>query len=127
MLDTYEDELAIREMNIIIKNQKNKKFIQEVCIILERYKKYHFLQKIIANNFIYQMYSQNINSNFIWKLAYPRPHWDFLRKSAAKAGIDPYLALAVMREESHFNPKAISRAYAMGLMQLTMTLTDYPV
>ena len=39
-------------------------------------------------------------------------------KEASKAGVDPYFALAIMREESHFNPKAVSRAEAMGLMQL---------
>ena len=34
------------------------------------------------------------------------------------AGIDPYLVAAVVREESSYYPRAISRAGARGLMQL---------
>ncbi len=33
-------------------------------------------------------------------------------------GVDPYWVLAIMWTESHFNPKALSHAKAMGLMQI---------
>ena len=41
-----------------------------------------------------------------------------IQEAAKKSGIDPYFALAIMREESLFDPRALSRSKAMGLMQL---------
>lgn len=54
----------------------------------------------------------------LWSLAYPRAYWDQVTAVAAKLGVDPYLVLAVMREESRFDSHAISPAGAVGLMQL---------
>jgi len=54
----------------------------------------------------------------LWTLAYPRAYWDQVSSIAATTGIDPYLLLAVMREESRFDPQAVSPAGAIGLMQL---------
>ena len=53
-----------------------------------------------------------------WSLAYPRAFWSELSIMAERYGVDPYLALAVMREESRFDPEAVSPARAIGLMQL---------
>jgi len=54
----------------------------------------------------------------LWALAYPRAYWDQVRAAAAAAGIDPYLVLAVVREESRFDARVVSPAGAIGLMQL---------
>jgi soluble lytic murein transglycosylase len=51
-------------------------------------------------------------------LLYPLPHWETIRKLSDEAGIDPYLVAALIRQESLFDPRAISRASALGLMQL---------
>lgn len=53
-----------------------------------------------------------------WELAFPRPHLDAVTEQAAREGVDPALAYAVMREESAFDPDAVSPANAYGLMQL---------
>jgi len=51
-------------------------------------------------------------------LAYPRAYWDETVRQATLHDVDPYLVLAVMREESHFRERAISPSDARGLMQL---------
>ncbi|MDH5511223.1 MAG: transglycosylase SLT domain-containing protein, partial [Nitrospinota bacterium] len=51
-----------------------------------------------------------------WRLVYPVNHWDEIAREAMKANIDPLLPLAVIRQESAFNHKALSSANAIGLM-----------
>lgn len=53
-----------------------------------------------------------------WQLAFPRPYTANVMRAATKNGVSPALVYAVMREESAFDPKAISPVHAMGLMQL---------
>lgn len=56
--------------------------------------------------------------NAYWTLLFPRPYWSDLTTNAEAQGLDPYLVASLIRQESEFNPGAISRANAMGLMQL---------
>ncbi len=53
-----------------------------------------------------------------WESLFPRPYWSDLKRSASDNGVDPYLVASLIRQESEFNPGAISRANAIGLMQL---------
>jgi soluble lytic murein transglycosylase len=53
-----------------------------------------------------------------WELAFPRPHIQDVTEEAARQGVDPALIYAVMREESAFDPEAVSPANAYGLMQV---------
>ena len=46
------------------------------------------------------------------------PYADFIKAAAAKYSLDPKLLESVMAAESNFNPRAISRRNALGLMQL---------
>ncbi len=55
---------------------------------------------------------------FFEHLAYPRGFWEVIEETARREKIEPYLVAAIIREESRFDPKAYSRAGAMGLMQL---------
>ncbi len=49
---------------------------------------------------------------------YPDYYWDQVVAASAEAKIDPFLVLSVIRQESTFNEGAVSRAGAMGLMQI---------
>lgn len=53
-----------------------------------------------------------------WQLVFPRPYWQQLAADAQSQGLDPYLVASLVRQESEFNPGAVSRANAYGLMQL---------
>jgi soluble lytic murein transglycosylase len=54
----------------------------------------------------------------VWEQLFPRPFWEELRRDATANQLDPHLVASLIRQESEFNPAAISHANAMGLMQL---------
>lgn len=51
-------------------------------------------------------------------LLYPVVFADFIMDSSRRYGVDPLLILAIIRQESRYNPDAISPAGARGLMQI---------
>ena len=53
-----------------------------------------------------------------WRILYPEPYWDTIKSESAKYNLDPYLVASLIRQESEFNPSAVSYANAWGLMQL---------
>jgi soluble lytic murein transglycosylase len=53
-----------------------------------------------------------------WDALFPRPYWSDLKRFSIANGLDPYLVASLIRQESEFNPVAVSRANAVGLMQL---------
>jgi soluble lytic murein transglycosylase len=53
-----------------------------------------------------------------WDALFPRPYWSDLKRFSVANGLDPYLVASLIRQESEFNPIAVSRANAVGLMQL---------
>jgi len=53
-----------------------------------------------------------------WRILFPEPYWDTIKAESAKNNLDPYLVASLIRQESEFNPKAVSSANACGLMQV---------
>jgi soluble lytic murein transglycosylase-like protein len=62
--------------------------------------------------------SKDDYEDIFWRLYYPLANWEEISDQSKKRGIDPFLALAVIRQESAFDRKALSPANARGLMQL---------
>ncbi len=54
----------------------------------------------------------------LYAYLYPHAFPDVIRKAAAGNGLDPFLVYSLIRQESAFDVRAVSRADACGLMQL---------
>jgi soluble lytic murein transglycosylase len=54
----------------------------------------------------------------LWGYLFPLPYQDTILKDAKEHDLDPFLVAGLIRQESEFNPEAVSRARALGLTQL---------
>lgn len=53
-----------------------------------------------------------------WKAAFPMPYQDSLDRYSIERNLDPHLVAGLIRQESEFDPKVVSRANAIGLTQI---------
>jgi soluble lytic murein transglycosylase len=53
-----------------------------------------------------------------WELLFPFPYRAELTADARRRGLDPFLVAGLVRQESEFNPAAVSHAHAYGLTQV---------
>jgi len=53
-----------------------------------------------------------------WKLSHPLAHARYVWHHSRENGIDPYLVMGLMRQESTYNSIAVSRVNARGAMQI---------
>jgi soluble lytic murein transglycosylase len=61
-----------------------------------------------------------------WQIAYPRGYWDLLTKHAQLNGVPIAMQIAIVREESGFDPLDESYANAIGLTQMIpVTAKDF--
>lgn len=59
------------------------------------------------------------------ELSFPSPLVERIRRIDGDGRVDPFLVAAVIREESTFNPGAVSRTGAVGLMQIMPSTGRY--
>jgi soluble lytic murein transglycosylase len=55
-----------------------------------------------------------------WDIFYPLQYWDIIKQEARARSLDPYQVAGLIRQETVFNPRAVSSARAYGLMQLVV-------
>jgi soluble lytic murein transglycosylase len=53
-----------------------------------------------------------------WRLLFPLPYRAALEMYSKQRGLDPFLVAGLIRQESEFNPEAVSPAQAYGLTQI---------
>lgn len=58
------------------------------------------------------------------RLYYPLNYEETIRKEAAARDLDPYLVMALIHQESGYDPEARSRVDALGLMQIMPATAD---
>ncbi|MCX8069443.1 MAG: DUF3808 domain-containing protein [Thermodesulfovibrionales bacterium] len=78
----------------------------------------YFLQKIGNFRYSVNIISRTPYSEDNHSLLYPLAYFDEVQESAKNNELDPFLILAVIREESRYDAEAKSIAGALGLMQL---------
>jgi soluble lytic murein transglycosylase len=81
----------------------------------EFYRAIHALKKALPNAASASI--QSIPLEY-WRILFPQAWWDTIQAESAKNNLDPYLVASLIRQESEFDPSAISYANAYGLMQL---------
>lgn len=55
-----------------------------------------------------------------WDVFYPLAYWDIIMQQSRARSLDPYQVAGLIRQESVFNPRAVSSARAYGLMQVVV-------
>ncbi|HET7711175.1 MAG TPA: lytic transglycosylase domain-containing protein, partial [Thermoanaerobaculia bacterium] len=53
-----------------------------------------------------------------WEILFPLQYWPILQQEAERQRLDPFLLASIVRQESGFEPRTVSNAGAVGLMQL---------
>jgi soluble lytic murein transglycosylase len=92
-----------------------------------REERYHMALRIVRRHFgTLAVSGDPALPRAFWEIIYPFGWRTEVGEAARRAGIDPYLVAAVVREESSYYPRALSRAGARGLMQL-MPATARPM
>jgi soluble lytic murein transglycosylase len=81
--------------------------------------RYHLALRILRRHFVVAASTGHASlPRAFWEMLYPLGWKDEINDVAARTALDPYLVAAVVREESSYYPRAVSRAGARGLMQL---------
>ncbi len=81
----------------------------------ENFKAMHVMKKAIS---FYASASIDEIPLAYWHILFPQPYWGQIESESVKNGLDPYMVASLIRQESEFNPGAISNKDAYGLMQL---------
>ncbi len=76
------------------------------------------LSIVQARNFISDLKVKPEFNDEAYKLAYPIYYGEEINKYAAEYDLDPYIVIAIIKEESHFDTDAQSSVGAGGLMQV---------
>jgi soluble lytic murein transglycosylase len=112
-------DFAVRELRAAAEEEKGNWLPAETARMYEDAGRYDIavetLKRAIPNYFALDM---NSLPRPYWEALFPRPYWNDLKRFASANALDPYLVASLIRQESEFNPNAVSNKNALGLMQL---------
>ena len=113
-----DGKIGAKHIRNMVDLKSPKGLIWKSSLVLNEYGEYRSLQTIVVNHYLGDLKRIPIKDQKVWTFAYPRPYWIDVKNFSKNAGIDPYLSLAIMREESLYQADVVSPASARGLMQL---------
>jgi soluble lytic murein transglycosylase len=103
--------LAVIELNEVDRLSKNHPRLRPI-LMHEYFKNQAYNRSLAIAN---QLPSSSSDRNLF---RFPIAYWEMIQQKAQERELDPYLILALIRQESLFDPRARSPATALGLMQL---------
>lgn len=118
LLAVGEPDLAAERLRGAFSARLSPQAVREAGALFRYMRRYHLQQRLVDNFELGTLRNSKVERSDLWLRAYPRPHWDVVRKVAEEHHVDPYFVFAIMREESRFFTSASSTAGARGLMQL---------
>ncbi|MFA5840490.1 MAG: transglycosylase SLT domain-containing protein [Candidatus Margulisiibacteriota bacterium] len=119
-ITNFAVEEALAAINVTSSDNENLELQSNLNQLLQRVANYRAGIRLVEKKMkkaILAGKPDNISTN-LWHMAYPRGYFNSVAYQAAIYNVDPYLILAVIREESRFNTAARSRSSARGLMQI---------
>ena len=112
-------DFAIRELKAAAEEDKGDWLPAEIARMYQDAGRYdaavETLKRAIPNYFAVDISSL---PRSYWEALFPKPYWSDLKRFADANGLDPYMVASLVRQESEFNPNAVSNKSAVGLMQL---------
>jgi soluble lytic murein transglycosylase len=105
------NRLAVMELNEVDRLSKNHPRLRPL-LMHEYFKNQAYNRSLAIAN---QLPSSSSDRNLF---RFPIAYWEMIQQKAQERELDPYLILALIRQESLFDPRARSPATALGLMQL---------
>lgn len=113
------DQDAAKELTALAeRSAKDRWMVVELCGLLSEVGEHHQalrLARLYYRDPIERGAGDPVPS-VLWSAAYPMAHLSVIRNHAGS--LDPLLAAAIIREESQYDARALSRVGAVGLMQL---------
>ncbi|MBI4851940.1 MAG: transglycosylase SLT domain-containing protein [Acidobacteria bacterium] len=114
------DEQALNEVENLRKDAPNSHRINFAIATIYRDRGENFravvaLQRAHPDYSIYQ--GEEVPKE-VYDIFFPLIEWETIKAEATRQGLDPYTVAGLIRQESVFDPRARSRANALGLMQL---------
>ncbi len=104
---------------VYLKNRRDKRFLLKLSELFFQVGDYFLAHSISEIHFSNTLEKPDILENEkVWKLAFPLAYEQLIFELSKKLRLDPHFVFALMKAESNFRPRVISKANAYGLMQL---------